>query len=663
MMPRQAVRHTCKALAWAAMLFCASSTWAADSADTTNAATYQTDMANAAEIIFHLSRFDYAANFVQKPDYGRQVLTGYMKQLDPEHLFFSAEDATEILQHADGVLAAMQGRDTTVAEDVATKHIDRVKKRMGYALNLINKGFKFDGQDSIMIKASSAQDFMPEEALNAAWAKIIKSDWLNLKLEGLADSQIKDRLTSRYAHFEDALVKADQSFALIRYVKACVAAGDPAGGYWNALHGEKADDAYALQSTLALDDDADGPLIRSDGGDVGSRLKARDRLVGISVGGGGITYLDGASAATATSVLKALPEDVDVKLYIRRAGTLPGAPIVEVPLNLAAVPAQTRISMQWLAPPGAAHGERVAVVTMPVMYGFYRQPSDGATSKERADVDLRNALTQARAQGAVAVVLDLRGDTGGYITMVNKVAQVFLENRTPWRTQTKQNITSPSADDEASTPWDGPLSVLVNGHTAEGGEMLAAALQDYGRALIIGDKTAGDGNIDTLIDLNRFVKAGRTATSDLGSLKMTVGGVFRADGESIAGHGVTPDVRVSQPAASDWWFKEDAFPPIAPIAVTTFTAFQSADAEVARNHQHGNDPSGSQDTDSSSRSEDVLSLNYAQRKAERGGHASKATVAEDDTTLKEAVNIAYEQSRTTGAAASASVSTAASPGP
>jgi carboxyl-terminal processing protease len=642
---RRALRNTCHALVLAIMVFGIAPLWAADSMDAANASTYQSDIASAASLIFHLSRFSYPANFTQKPDYERQVLSNYVDQLDPEHIFFSAEDVTGILKHANDVLAAMQGRDTSVAEDAATQHSNRAKQRIGYALTLINKGFKFDGQDSIVVNASSVPDFLPEDALSARWEKIIKSDWLNLKLQGLPDAQIRHRLTSRYTHFLQALVKADQTFALVGYVRACVVAGDPAGGYWNTLHSEKATNPAASQNTLVLDGDADGPLIGEDSGEASTRLRMGDRLVGISVGGGDITYLDGATAAAATSLLTSLPEDAEVKLYIRRVGTLPGAPIVEVPFGLATAPDLIKLSMQFYTPSGATQRERVAVITVPVMYGFTRRKGDGATSKDRVDVDLREALAQARAQGAVAAVLDLRDDTGGYMDTIARVAQIFLGNRAPWRMQTKDSITPPTLDGEAVAAWDGPLTVLVNGGTAEGGEMVAAALQDYGRALIVGDKTAGNGSIGTRIDLNRFATQGRATPSDYGLLNMTIGGVFRADGESIAGRGVTPDVVVPQPMANNRLRKEESFPPIAPVAVDAFTAFQAADAEVVRNHRHSDDAARHRDADPSTQAGDVLALNYAQRKSAQHLDEAKADLEEEDPVIKEVVQIAYEQSR------------------
>lgn len=649
MMDRGVVRSACQALGLAVIVFGVSFAGAADSIDVSKASTYQSDMARAVNIVFHLSKFDYPTYFVQKPDYGRQLLSSYMDQLDPEHIFFSAEDATDILKSGDAMVAAMQEGDVTVAQKVTAQHTDRVKRRIGYALTLINQGFTFDGQDTLVIKASSVPDFLPEEALKARWGKIIKSEWLDLKLHGLSDSQIKDRLISRYSHFSEALVKADQAYGLIRYVAASIVAGDPAGRYWNATHGEKAQDDTLIQNTLALDDDADGPLIRAGRGDGSARLNAGDRLVGISAGGADITYLDGATAATASSLLKSLSQDTGVRLYIRRVGTLPGAPIVEVPYDLQAAPDDTKLSMRLFTPSGAIGGERVAVIAMPVMYGFVHR--DGAASKERVDVDLREALAQAHSQGVVAVVFDLRDDTGGYADTSVRVAQAFLGNRLPWRIQEQRSLTFPPLDSGASMAWDGPLTVLVNGRTAEGGEMVAAALQDYGRALIVGDKTAGVASIGTAIDLNRFVTT-RAAGSDLGTLKMTVGGVFRANGESIAGRGVTPDVIVPQYMMGNGLFKEEPFPSIAPMAVDGFSALQAADAGVVRKHQRGDDPFGDHSVDSSARSGEVLSLNFAERQSEQHRLKANAASGVEDPSIKQAVAIAYEQSRAMAAASS-----------
>jgi carboxyl-terminal processing protease len=627
--------------------------------DIAGASTYQNDTATAASIIFHLAKFDYPENFAIRPDYGQQVLLRYVDALDPEHIFFSSEDVATITAPGNAAVSLIQSSNATMAMDIAQKHADRVNMRINYALGLLNKGFQFSGDDSLVVKAASAPDFLPEQALKARWEKIVKSDWLNLKLQGLSDSQIKDQLTSRYSHFSAALIRADQTSVLVRYVAACIAAGDPSGAYWNGAYLEKSTDLPAYAGMLALTDDADGPLIHKEGNDKPTdALHAGDRLIGVSTETGPITYLDGTNAVAAAALVRSLPQGAGVNLYVRRAGTLPGAPIIKVSYTSALASFDDKITMQLITPANSENNARVAFVSIPSMYGFTLRAGDRATSQERADVDLRHALEQAREQGAVAVVLDLRGDGGGYFNTVDRIAGLFLGNRSPWRTQHRSGtgdmtVTPMDPVSDASIAWDGALVVLVDGRTAEGGEILAGALQDYGRALIVGNRTVANGSVQSSIDLNRFVSTTSTkAATDLGLLKMTTMGVFRANGESLSGHGITPDVTLPQLVPRGEFERQPA-PSIAPATIDRFTSYDASYAEVMGKYRHieGRSPDIARWLAESHRLEpdgqlgDELSLNLTQRLSEHRAATSKSVLTGPDPVLETVAEIAYDQSR------------------
>lgn len=475
--------------------------------------TYANDAAKAALVILHLAKFDYFANFSAQPDYGKQVLVRYLNALDPEHIFYSSEDVAKILASAPDVVGMIQRSDPALALAIAREHAERVKTRIDDATTLLGKGFAFTGNDTLVAKADSTPDFLPEQALRQRWEKIVKSDWLNLKLSGLADAQIKDSLAFRYSHFATALTEADQASALVRYVGACIKAGDPNGGYWNGTYFEKSTDLPSFVGQLGLLDDADGPLVDKDGSDApGDALHDGDRLIGLSTGDGPVTYLDGTNAAVAAVLLRSLAKGADVNLYVRRAGTLPGAPIAKIPYTSATGFSDGKIKLQFITPAGTKSHEQVAFISIPVMYGVV--PKAGDASRDRADVDLQQALKQAREQGAVAVVLDLRGNRGGRPDIVARMAGLFLGNRSPWRVQQRDKMIPLQGANDVSMAWDGALAVLVDGQTAEGGEMFAAALQDYGRALIVGNRTRGNGDIEVLIDLNRFLTAVHPGETD-----------------------------------------------------------------------------------------------------------------------------------------------------
>jgi carboxyl-terminal processing protease len=619
-----------------------------------NALLEQGDMADAANIIFHLSKFNFPTNFTQNPNYGNQVLLRYMNNLDPEHLFFSSKDQAEVLITGKNVPSLIQSRNIAYANDIATRHANRVKFRIDYALALVDKGFSFNGNDTIVINVPSTTSFLSDQELDARWAKIVKSDWLNLKLDGLSNAQIKERLLSRYRHFSDALVEADRSTALWRYVQACIGAGDPGGSYDNVTHFGSRNASDYLFERLRFEDDADGPIIRVGSGDVAdASIQDGDRLIAASVGGGPVTDMLGLTATAAVKQLTSLSQSGALTLFIRRANTAPGAPIIEIPYGIGTgLPAQ-RVKTRFVQPVGARVDERVAVITVPLMYGFTNRKGDGTTSDARADVDLRQALDEATSRHAVAVILDLRGNSGGYMDTVARATREFLGDRLLWRVQSHTGITPQQKELDGPVAWDGPLTVLVDGSTAEGGEMFAGALQDYGRALVVGNKTWGDGNIEVMLDLNRFVTTKRVDGSDLGILKMTVQSVFRADGNSVTGRGVEPDIVLPSLGEDRGWFKATPIASIAPVAADGFPEFDAADKQVALKYQHvaDNAPDINQWVIAEHRIEPdgqmggELSLNLARRQSERRAAKHGSPAPTDDPVITKVVEIAYDQSQ------------------
>jgi len=616
---------------------------------TATSSTYSNDAARAALLILHLAKFDYFENFNMRPDYGKQVLVRYVDALDPEHIFYSSEDVAKILMSAPDVVSMIQRSDITMAADIAHEHADRVRMRIDYATALLSKGFEFGGKDTLAVRAASVPDFLPEQALAQRWEKIVKSDWLNLKLAGLADSQIKDSLASRYSHFAKALTEVDQASALVRYVNACIVAGDPNGGYWNGTYFEKSTEVPSFVGQLGLGNDADGPLVYKYGSDApGDFPHNGDRLIGISTETGPITYLDGTNGAVAAVLLRSFPKDADVNLYVRRADTLPGAPVIKIPYASALGFSDKRIKLLLITPAGAKPQEQIAFISIPVMYGAVPKASD--VSDSRADVDLQQELKQAREQGAVAAVLDLRGDRGGRPDIVARMAGLFLGSRSPWRTQQKDKIVPMQPASDVSIAWDGPLVVLVDGQTAGGAEMFTAALQDYGRALIVGNRTAAKGNIETLVDLNRFLTAMHPGETDLGALRMSTMGVFRANGESISGHGITPDITLPLLGARSDDERQPA-PSIEPVSIDRFTTFDASYAKVTNKYRHLEDhsPELMQWLATQHRlapdmqAGDELSLNLAKRQLEHDG--AKTASAGTDPAVGIAAEIAYDQSR------------------
>ncbi len=173
---------------------------------------------------------------------------------------------------------------------------------------------------------------------------------------------------------------------------------------------------------------------------------------------------------------------------------------------------------------------------------FYRDYS-GKTERNCTD-DLREELIKQRHEKTAGLILDLRNNGGGSLSDAVSVTGLFIESGPVVQIRSGSGKIRVMSDDDRSVEYSGPMIVLVNRFSASASEIVAGALQDYGRALIVGDEhTHGKGTVQALLDLDRFVNLrGMDKYMPLGAVKVTIQKFYRISGESTQEAGVHPDV-------------------------------------------------------------------------------------------------------------------------
>jgi len=181
---------------------------------------------------------------------------------------------------------------------------------------------------------------------------------------------------------------------------------------------------------------------------------------------------------------------------------------------------------------------RYGVINLPK---FYFNLDD--YGERNAATDVKQEIERLKMEGIEGLVIDLRNNGGGSLKTVVDIAGLFIKDGPI--VQVKSNGDKPEilSDADKGVDWDGPLVILVNEISASASEILAAAMQDYKRAIIIGSKqTYGKGTVQNVIDLNRWLR--KNDFGDLGALKMTTQKFYRVNGGSTQLEGVKSDVVV-----------------------------------------------------------------------------------------------------------------------
>jgi C-terminal processing protease CtpA/Prc len=184
-------------------------------------------------------------------------------------------------------------------------------------------------------------------------------------------------------------------------------------------------------------------------------------------------------------------------------------------------------------------GTKLAVIRVLNFNEDYEARRTGDKNYRSAARDVANALDEMKKAGVAAVLLDLRDNGGGSLTTSHEMAGLFLGKRPVMQDKNAEGKVTVHWPKEFDQSWDGPVAILINGRSAGSAEIFAAALQDYRRAVVIGDTSFGFGTVGTMISLDRF----RPEGGGMGALKLTVAQYYRVTGASLQLKGVTPDLQ------------------------------------------------------------------------------------------------------------------------
>jgi len=189
---------------------------------------------------------------------------------------------------------------------------------------------------------------------------------------------------------------------------------------------------------------------------------------------------------------------------------------------------------------------RIGVISLPTFYQDFDARRRGDKDFKSATRDVSRLLGELKKDKVDNVLIDLRNNGGGSLNEAVDLTGLFIDKGPVVMQRNAEGKVDTESDTNAGLAWDGPMGVLINRGSASASEIFAAAIQAYGRGLVIGEGSFGKGTVQTLIDLNRF---GGSDKARFGELKMTVAQFFRINGGTTQLRGVTPDIKL--PAMSD----------------------------------------------------------------------------------------------------------------
>lgn len=509
-------------------------------------------------ITYVLNQGHYDAKDIND-EFSQNVYEDYLEGLDNSKRFFYAEDIEDFNEYKDKIDDQIKGKNI----EFFNLTYDRLNKRMEEARTLykdiLSEPFDFSKKEKINTDYDSLEYVSSKEEMRERWEQQLKFNTLityydlkqdekkkkeedasyEMKSDVELEKEAREATLSnidRYYDFTDDLQREDY-FSV--YVNAIVEEFDPHTFYFAPQDKDRFDIAMSgklegIGARLIKENDnititeviSGGPAWRSEEiteGDVILKVKQEDAEEAVSIVG---MRLD-----DAVDLIKG-PKDTKVTLTVRKKvmGNIEEVTLTRDVIEIEETYAKTSMVEK--------EGKKFGVINLPK---FYFDMTD--YEERNAASDIKKDIIRLKKEGMEGLVLDLRNNGGGSLKTVVDIAGMFIEEGPIVQVKSNGQRKEVLKDEDPQVLWDGPLVILVNELSASASEILAAAMQDYKRAIIIGSKqTYGKGTVQNVIDLNRWLR--NNDMGDMGALKITTQKFYRVNGGSTQLEGVKSDVVV-----------------------------------------------------------------------------------------------------------------------
>lgn len=486
----------------------------------------------------------------------------YLKSLDSQKRFLLKPDLVVLEPFRERIDEELKsGR---IQLPLVTTEIirDRIESIQEIVEDLLSRDFDFTVDETYETDPEKLDYAATEKELRDRWRKHLKYQLLNRYLELEEEEKAnaenpevdieqrtpderkkvaKEKILKSYRDLFSRLLKNTEQDYFNSYLNAVTRAYDPHTIYLPPKAKEDFDISMrgSLEGIGATLREEDGfiKVVRIIPGSAAARqgeLEAEDKILKVAQGNEEPVDVVDMRLRDAVSLIRG-KKGTEVRLTVKK----PDARIVVIPI------VRDVVQIEETFVKGAAldaDERKFGYIKIPSFYRDFAGARNGegrnATDDVRAELE---KLTQEKIDG---LIIDLRNDGGGALTDAVKIAGFFIDEGPVVQVRDSRGASRIYADENDGTLYDGPLVVLVNQFSASSSEILAAVLQDYGRAVIVGgDHTHGKGTVQAIIELDRRLPfRNMDEYKPLGALKVTIQKFYRVSGESTQFRGVVPDI-------------------------------------------------------------------------------------------------------------------------
>ena len=477
-----------------------------------------------------------------------RFLQTYLTTLDYNKLYFTQRDVDEFeSKYASTLGDSVLRGDLGPAREIFTRFKQRVEDRVAKNKKLTQRKYSFDSNRAVEINRQNAPWPKNQEDADRIWQDRIEAELLKEELAELKLRPPPETVTRRYDQVLRNVREMEEDDLVKTFLSALAQTYDPHSEYLSPS------DLENFQISMKLSLVGVGAVLSSEDGyakvkevvpggpaDRDGRLTVNDRIAAVAQGEAEFEDVVDMKLDKVVEKIRGKKGTLVRLLVIPGDATDPSKrKIVEIRRDEVKLKDQEAKAEVLDLDGQTGHPIRVGWITLP---SFYANMENRGTPKSTTE-DVTALVSRLKREGIQGLVIDLRRDGGGSLEEAINLTGLFIPRGPVVQAKDSNGKITVSQDTNPELVYNGPLIVLVNRLSASASEIFAAALQDYGRAVIVGDERSfGKGTVQTVLDLGRLMSPFSLGAADAGALKLTIQKFYRVRGGSTQLKGVESDI-------------------------------------------------------------------------------------------------------------------------
>ncbi len=518
------------------------------------------------------------------------IFSNLLNAVDEGKNYFLASDISEFQQYRLTMDDDLRSGDLSVMFLMFNTYQRRYNERIKYSLSQIEKPYSFNSNSTYIFDRSKMPWFKSTTEADELWSKRVEYELLNLKLAGSDATKSAMTMKKRYENLLSQSTKTNNQDAFQTIMDAFTGAIDPHTNYFNPRNAQGFRESMAgsfegIGARLILENEVvrvaevipGGPAFKA------NTLKVNDRIIGVAQGDADFEDVIGLRIDNTVSKIKGKKGTI-VRLKVIPAGQELSAKPEIISLVRDRVLMQEQLAkkiIKNISSGGKTY--KVGIIEIPSFYMDFDEYRAGNPAYQSVSRDVRRILDTLKQQSVDAVLIDLRSNGGGSLQEAIELTGLFIKTGPVVQVKNFRNSIQVDNDRNPDIAWTGPLGVMTDRLSASASEIFAAAIQDYGRGIIMGTQTYGKGTVQSAMDMAQVISqadklllmaqsknsdaemvSSATSGPQFGQINITMAKFYRVNGSSTQNKGVVPDIQFpmiypadkvgesSEPAALPW---------------------------------------------------------------------------------------------------------------